>query len=470
MTKISTPVSLKRESAGTRISKLMTLLRSLPQDQASDQLFSEVCDWVTDLPVEHRPEALLAAVSTAFGRSAEELNVILKRVEKQVEFDALVPEKGWIHDYVEWTRMTEPPTVFHFFIGAVVIGAALARNLSFDKGAYEVFPNLCVMIIAPSGKCRKTSAANLGTRLYNKCGGTLLADKVTPEAFVDALRESVNATGLIYAPELSVFLGKQKYNEGMVPLLTALFDCPKEWTSRTLGRGETSLTNVALSALMCSTIDWIQTNIPKDAFGGGFMSRFLFVVQENTPRNFPLPPPLNDEVRKSLVKRLTGIRLRRGTFKFDESAERWYVAWYRSRASSYGDKQYAGYFERKPDHVIRLAMILKIAEMETNDKAYFLSDVDLERALHVLDWIEVRLPSTFDELIATAAGEDQNRILRHLKQAGGMMEHSTLLRRNSSKINAEQFKRSMTTLREAKLVDWNASTRSYILTPDGWDT
>jgi hypothetical protein len=457
----------KKLSTGQQIARMMQLLQRLPRERATEDLFREICDWAGQLPEDKRPDALSSALSQAFGKGIEEIDLVLKSTDRRVEFDSLVPTSGWIHEYIEWTRKTEPPTVFHFFVACVTIGAALARNVFFDKGAYQVFPNLCVMIIAPTGRCRKTSACNIGTGLYTKVGGTIIADKATPEALVDALKDSANATGLIYAPELAVFLGKQKYQEGMIPLLTSLLDCPKEWTSKTLGRGETTLTNVALSALMCSTIDWLQTDVPKAVFGGGFMSRFLFVVQESTSRSFPLPPPLDPEVRKKLTTQLGNFRLKKGGFTLTEAAYTWYVRWYNTRPSLQGDKQYAGYYERKPDHIIRLAMVMHIASHPTA-KQFSLDVPDLIHADKVLSWMENWLPSTFDEMTANSVGEDQSRILRHLKVAGGTVEHSILLRKNSSKMNADQFKRALATLREAKLVEWDATNRSYTLTAEGW--
>jgi len=446
----------------------MTRLQHLPRAEATEELFQQICAWIMELPPGKRPDALSSAVAQAFAKSIEEVDLVLRQIDKRTEFDAIVPKAGWIHDYIEWTRQTEPPSVFHFFVASTVIGATLGRNVVFDKGAYQLYPNQCVMIIAPTGICRKTSACNLGTGLYGKAGGTLVGgDKPTPEALVDSLKEQANAVGLIYAPELAVFLGKQKYQEGMVPLLTALFDCPSEWTSKTIGRGEVSLSNVALSALFCSTLDWIQTGIAKDAFGGGFMSRFLFVVQESTSRSFPMPPPLDKETRKSLISRLTKLKNKKGTFTFDKHAAAWYDHWYRTRPAAHGNRQYAGYFERKPDHIIRQAMILHASEFP-DDKNLILTEELIVHAERILAWLEVWLPDTFDEMTASGVGEDQSRILRHLKAAGGGMEHSMLLRRNSSRMNAEQFKRAMATLRESKLVEWIASEHTYYLTSEGW--
>jgi hypothetical protein len=244
-----------------------------------------------------------------------------------------------------------------------------------------------------------------------------------------------------------------------------LLDCPKEWKSKTLGRGETTLTNVALSALFCTTIDWIQSAIPKDAFGGGFMSRFLFVVQESTSRSFPLPPTLNEDTRKALQAGLNRYKLKRGFYVFSDDARDWYIHWYTTRPALHGDKQFAGYHERKPDHVIRLAMILRASE---EPAGLTIQASDLQRADRILDWLEAFLPATFDEMTENATGADQSRILRQLRDNGGSMTHTDLLRRNSMKMNVEQFRRCVGTLREAKLVEWDAPGKRYFLTPEGW--
>jgi uncharacterized protein DUF3987 len=443
----------------------MKSLQSMTPGQATVEQYEEVCVAVTSLPGKNRPPALFSAIARAFGRSLPEVQNTLRVRERAVDFDALIPDSGWIREYIEWTRKTEPPTVFHFFCASVAIGATLGRKVFFDKGAYQVYPNLCVMLIAPSGRCRKTSAANLSVSLYSKAGGSLLADKSTPEALIDALKEQANA--LIYAAELSAFLGKQKYNEGMIPLLTALFDCPEEFVAKTIGRGSTTLTGVALSSIMCSTLDWLQTGIPSDAFGGGFMSRFLFVVQESTDRCFPIPPPLDKEIKANLIYRLAGLRNVHGEVRRTKTAEDWYDHWYRTRATIMvsGERQFAGYYERKPDHILRLAIIMKLA---VDPKDMIVTETDLIAAERILTWLESFLPRTFDQLTSSAVGEDQTRLIRHLRQAGGVLEHSVLLRKNSSRLNAEQFKRAIQTLREARIVDWDATTKSYILTPEGW--
>jgi hypothetical protein len=454
---------------GLDISKQITLfleyLGALRGVDKADPKYTEIVKWVRDLPPASRPPELLRAISKTFNVSEAEILDEVTHIKPGKDFDALVPPDTWLSTYMDYTRNTEPPSVFHFFAGCVAIGGILARNVYFDKGAYQIYPNLAVLIIAPSGKCRKTSACNVGMSLLRKAGGNVLADKTTPEALVEAFREKANATGVIYAPEFAVFLGKQKYQEGMIPMLTALFDCPKEWRSTTITRGEVSLHNVAFSMLGCSTMDWIQTAIPRDAFGGGFMSRLLFVIQEDSPRVFPLPPKMDEDKQRALVARLKELTHMRGEYKMTPEATEWYTTWYIARKDvGADDKQFAGYNERKPDHLIRMAMIL--AASKSNEM--ILHKETLLRALHVLEWLEEFMPNAFGEMNQNAVGEEHARLLRQIKKRNGHIKHSDWLRLNSNRMKQREFRELVDTLRSAKLVDYDNSTHTYYLTPEGW--
>jgi hypothetical protein len=345
----------------------------------------------------------------------------------------------------------------------------MQRNVYVRKGHYSVYPNLCVVLVAPSGKCRKTSACNISVGLVRSFGGQVIADKATPEALVEAFRERETACGLLYAPELAVFLGKQKYQEGMIPMLTSLFDAPAEWSSLTIGRGELKLNNVALSFLGASTLDWIQTAIPRDAFGGGFMSRLLFVVQEDTPRSFPIPPPPDELLKAKLRNGLIALTRARGEVPFytgNADTRAWYEEWYNSKhGAGNEERQFAGYSERKPDHMIRLAMILAASEHGDPQK---LNVHHLKQALRILEWLELWLPATFEQLTQSNIGEDHARMLKQVKNHGGTLEHSKWLRLNSNKMDSRMFRERVDTMRQAKLIEYDQKTKSYFLTPEGW--
>ena len=451
-----------------QIKILMQVLETTPKEKVVPELKEKVVAWIGDIPPASRPLELAGLLVKVFGmleKEAKELvtGEVRRRTDKP-EFEPLVPATGWLRDYVEYTRNTEPPTVFHFFTALTALGATLGRSVYFAK-AYTVFPNLCTILIAPSGKCRKTSACNFAVDLFRATEGIVLADKTTPEALVEAFKERASAVGLIYAPELAVFLGKQKYQEGMIPMLTSLFDAPREWSSATIMRGEAKLSNVAISMLGASTIDWMQSAIPRDAFGGGFMSRLIFIVQENTPRSFAIPPPLNEDTKARLIRFLLRAKNVRGEFKLSQTAEDWYKDWYDNKKFASDDKHFAGYIERKPDHLLRIAMGLSVS---ADPGTLILSLEICQQAERILQWIEQWLPAAFEDLSITASGEDAKRILNQLRNTGGSMEHSKLLRRNYLRLNADAFRKIMDTLIAVKEVEYDAKARKYFLTPSGW--
>lgn len=476
--KVEAPVATVKKvldirTPGERISAILLKLRNVLPGRLAPELYTELCMQVFALKRAHRPKILFTQLARASGKPLEDVHVQfrIKGDQASDDFDVHLPKQGWLADYLEWTRYTESPSVFHFFVGATIIGSSLARRVFFDKGSYSVYPNLCVMLIAPTGRCRKTSAANLGISLLTQTGGRLLADKTTPEALVDSLKKS--STALIYAPELAVFLGKQKYNEGMIPLLTAMIDCPEKWTGTTIGRGDVVIAKPTISTLMCSTVDWLQTAIPSDAFGGGFMSRFLFVVQEDTPRFFPLPPQPSKELRTDLMKRLAAFRTLKAPVVLTPAGEDWYIKWCSDHHDAVrlgpSNGHFAGYNERKPDHVLRLALVLAVSEgREIVDGMIQMTPEDLERAVAILTWLEASLPSTFDRVAGSGVGEDQGRILRQLMQSCGCADKSALLRLNTTRMNTEQFRRAITTLIEANLLEFSKLDKKYYLTPEGW--
>ena len=448
-----------------QITALMQILAAT--QEVTPEFRAKVIDWVKRLPPTERPVELYQMLARSLKVTEESIRKEVDPTTKTESFDALVPKAGWIADYVRYTWNTEPPTVFHFFAGLMSMSTALARNLFFDMGPYQIYPNLCVVLVAPSGRCKKTSACQVSVNMMNAVGMTVLADKITPEALVEALKDKASATGLIYAPELAAFLGKQKYQEGMVPMLTRLMDCPDRWSSATIMRSTAELLNVGLTFLGASTLDWIQTEIPKSAFGGGFISRLLFVVQEDTSRSFPLPPPMDKEKRMKLLESLRLMTQVRGQVRMSAECEAKYVEWYNvNQKQRHENKQFSGYYERKPDHAIRIAMLLSISGSKQNHLT--MEWEQLDHAIRILDWVEKWLPATFDSLQESTAGAATMNIIKQLKSRNGTEKHSTLLRLNCRKMNAVQFKEAINTCIQAGMIIADTKTRQYLLTPEGW--
>lgn len=450
-----------------QVAHILALIGRLKPPHIHERSYADIIRMTRDIPEKFFPVTFPLLVATTFNLDVTLVKEALTGVTKvKIEdFETLVPKTGWLHDYITYTKNTEPPTVFHFFAALSVLGATIARRIYFPRGSGDVFPNICAVLVAPPGKCKKTTACNIAVHLYRKIGGNVLADKITPEAIVDSFQKQTTATGLIYAPEWAVFLGKQQYMEGLVPMLTALFDCPSVWSSTTIMRGNVQLLNVALSHLAATTIDWMQTSITKDAFAGGFMSRLLFVVQKDTPRSFPLPPPLDLVMQQKLIDGLLNLQQVVGEATMSPEAMQWYIAWYSGRTMSGIEKAFAGYYERKPDRLLQLAMVLNAAR---DPKNLELSMSTLKHAEKILTWIEYYLPGAFEELAATSVGDDQLRMLKQLRKAKGEeLKHSDWLRMNTSRMNSDVFKKYVETLMQSGMVTYDKTKHMYYLLQAG---
>lgn len=455
--------------------ELEALVGLLKPDKATASAYAELLVYIREIPAQFFSPAFPLELATKFNKPLSEVNADLNRqtvADKALEdFDTLVPTSGWLHDYITYTRQTEPPTVFHFFAGLCVVGSTLARRIYFPRGSGDVFPNVNVVLVAPPGKCKKTTACNIAVHLFRTVGGNVLADKMTPESIVEAFKTMQTATGLIYAPEWAAFLGKQQYLEGLVPMLTSLFDCPAVWSSATIMRGTTQLQNVAISHLAATTIDWMQTSVTRDAMAGGFMSRLLFIVQHDTPRKYPFPPPLDQTLKKRLVDGLAAMRNVNGRVGVTPEAYTWYVDWYNARALTTVERHFAGYFERKPDRLLQIAMVMNAAQDPHNlAKNLTLELSTLQHAKRILDWIEYHMPGAFAELSSNSIGDDQMRLLRQLRTNSGSLKHSEWLRMNASRMNADTFRKATETLTQAGMITFDATSRTYYLLPAGWTT
>ena len=375
-------------------------------------------------------------------------------------FDDFLPTRGWFADYMSYTRTAEGSSVFQFFVALTILGAALKRKTHILKGHYAIHPGIQVLLVAPSGKARKTSTAGIGIKLLLKGGFTsVIADKTTPEGLIETLKESSQA--LVYAPELAVLLGRQKYNEGMVALLTSLFDSPEQFQTTTKNGGKTLLKDISISFLGASTSDWLISTIPADAFGGGFMSRLLFVVQEDTPRCFPIPiPPEGEEKVLSGLKNI--VATVPPQFELSAKAEQTYSLWYIStRHKVPEDPKMGGYHERKPDHLLRMSLLLSLAE-----GADRVQPEHFNQALGILNYIEVDMLRVFKKLGIRGSGIDQDRVLQTLKACGGKLSYSQLMKKLLDFMSLKTFQEALTTLEKAGVIKQLANGQIDLISED----
>lgn len=437
---------------------IRTLHAGSVPDEKKIELRTLVCESF-DLTQDELMEKIYGARENSNGTGSQVGNTFKRSgydpelVEK--ELNALLPPSGFFRDYVEYTSRAEAPLPYHFFSSVIGVAAVLNRRVWVEMGYFNFYPATGVIILGPSG-LRKTSAADIIVKMLQELQITpIYSEKLTPEALIDSMKGE-NATGLIYAPEMAVFLNRQKYNEGLVQLITRFMDCPEEWASGTIMRGKTPLRNIAISVLMCSTPDWFVTNIPEDTFGGGFVARNLLVVQESTSRCEPIPRPGDPTLKERLMMQLAWFHTFMGKIGIAGHSGQpkctcKFCKWYRDHLikTQHPEHELLGtYYQRKQGHVVRLAICLHIGTHYEYD-VHTICEECFERAAHILDWNEKFLPNLFRQLFKSQSGQDQELVLRTLRANGGTITHSGLVRKLQYKYAASQIRNIVSSLKEA---------------------
>jgi hypothetical protein len=361
-----------------------------------------------------------------FGREVQREDFKQDEFAGDGTFSLLVPRTGFIYSYLKFTQNLEAPLEFCFFCALSILGQVVGRRQYLERGAYKLYPPTSLILVAPSGVCRKTSAVQLAAKLARQVDVPVLANKITPEDFIRQLQDThKGGSPLVLAPELAVLIGKQKYNVGLIELLTDLLDCPDHWESGTIMRGRTELKNVTLGLLGASTPKWLKTSIPIEAFAGGLMSRVLLIVKETTPRIFPSPPPLDNETWHDLIFWLKDTQAREGPIKLTRPGSAWFDSWYKQQRKKVDKAKddNIGYFSRKPDHLLRMAMNLQIARGIPE-----IDDLSLEEANAIFNWLEDNTPAVIKLLLSTDHGIIATTLIQYLKQHGGHASRTDVLR------------------------------------------
>lgn len=394
-------------------------------------------------------------------------------VDKVVD---LIPDDGYFRYYYELTKGTEVCPRFHFFVAATVMGAVVARKIRFQRSSADVFPalypNPWVVLVAPQGMGHKTAALGVGRRLLSKLPSfsqpKIISAKITPEALIKALgnldqQPAPNvpnvlpiglrppSTGLIYSTELGVLLGREKYNQGMIVLLTELYDCQDEWASATIMRGDQKLYNVCLSLLGASTPDWMQSMLPSDAFKGGFMSRLLLISLPIgwEKKRVADPPKGSLEMRDKIIGEMEKVSGLNGEMKWTKEAKEFFTDWYMAVERETVVGPVMAYLERKQDHMLRLAMLLEL----TSTFSLVLNRSSIERALALLNVIETETSPMVEYLATEPRMRCAQFILEILRNAPkGMAENKLLSQVWRSLSYPREFDEVMAMLMKAKAV------------------
>lgn len=280
------------------------------------------------------------------------------------EFMFMPEQKSWFTDYISATRGFETPTFATLWSALWIMSTATARCMALRWFRNKpLFPNLYVFIVAPPGRCKKSTAADWGSQIlltlgeefkeesaensimrtlvdfnwvFNKATGDAIISTMKPKTQTILLNNRVytytrGSHVAICASELTTFVNKKKYNTGLIDMLTDLYDCKEKSNIITLTRGTEEVEDVYATMFGATTPDGLKMSIPEEAFGEGFMSRVVVAYVARSERRFAMPSDGtgNALTQEDIRKRLAWILMKgRGEYTLDDEALEWWEEWY----------------------------------------------------------------------------------------------------------------------------------------------
>jgi Protein of unknown function (DUF3987) len=349
---------------------------------------------------------------------------------------------NWIQAYLAYTAESESPEEYHKWTAISVIAGALRRRVFFDMGYFILYPNNYIVLVGPPGRCKKSTAMRIGRNLLTEIAGIkFTTDSVTRERLIQDLTQALSdghSSMTAYSSEFATLLTSSGMD--MVSFLTDIYDSPNVWQHSSKTGGTNTIKAPYLNLIAATTPDWIAKAMPMDTVGIGLTSRIVFVFQD-TPRvkdPFPVLSPEQVELHKLLVHDLNQMATLGGQYLLSSEGKEYYTKWYLSRLETpnpTGDNRLNGYFERKPMHVLKLAMT--IAASMTNDLV--LDTFSIEVALGLLEQVEEKMPKVFANVGRNPLSADMDEIDAAIQSAPNGLSNGDLIARFKHSLRKDEL-------------------------------
>jgi hypothetical protein len=469
--------------------RVLRALEGVRYENKQTPVFAKALEWVSHFPPELDVgfrRRLVEATCHAFNMTEAELWLNLDGVngngygtalvpalvdplkEREDRFRDLLPKGGWFEWYDEFTKGVEIPLSYSIFSGLCAVGASLGRRVYLRMGHFNIWANYCIILIGPPG-LKKTTAGDISSKLIREsmlC--PCLADQVTPERMITVLKESGHH--FIYAGEMAVFFGKQKYNEGLVTKMLRILDSPAEYIAETQTREQEVLKDLAVTFLGCTTPSLLSHSMPEEVMSGGFLSRFLLVPEKDTHREFhiPLEPP--EAMRVKLMRQLERLKGMAGEMSLSAEADSWLKEWYHQhklKMRMISDESMVDVLVRTPTHMLRTAMLVHLVQCDS----FAICRSCLETASKLVAYLGESAPRTVQAIKQTSVANDMDYVIATLLKLGGAADHSTMIRRVANKMNSSALRAHIKTLEEGGRVrvGKKGGATYYVLIQEGED-
>lgn len=369
-------------------------------------------------------------------------------------------KEGLIEAFLKYAENQESPRLYKFWAMIGGIASLLGRRAYINRGYFKLYPNLYILLVSKSGVGRKSSAAQLVINLLDKTKLPLnvLRGKITPAKLITRLYSAVlnNPSGdaelLIFSREFKVFTKGITTDSSLIEDLTDLYD-GGVFEYDTKGQGSFQIKKPCINIIAASTPEWLTTGgrgNSADVLTGGFGARVVPVSVLVNERKVAWPEveEVNKELEAKIVHDCIQIYNMKGEFKVTPEAKEAYEKWYlRSDEEVQQDLRLQGYFAKKHDLVLKVAMSLSVAESEE----MVIEAHHVKGALAALKEIEFSMTNAYAGVATSDKSRNIDLLLNGIREKGEV-SHTELLNKYRYYMNARELSEALGTLLEGELI------------------
>lgn len=327
----------------------------------------------------------------------------------------------FFNKYFAYVGETEAPAIYHRWTALSCLGALLGRQVWLPFGHGTIYPNQYIMLMGSPGT-RKGTAMNIGAKLLRAAGYSRFcpdrlskerflmemkpynAEEILPDADLETLVIDAPAEVYVVAEEFTDFVGQGGME--FMTMLTKLWDNMSRYEHPKIHGKSIVVDKPTVSIFGGNTVQGLALAIPPEALGNGFMSRMIFVYSDPTSKKITFPPPIDTDLRASLVEHIREIRENlKGEMAYTPQAKVLLDKIYKGFIEI-DDLRFKHYTTRRFTHLLKLSIIIAASKL-----SMVVDEATVVEANTVLASAERRMPKALGEFGKSKYSEVSNNIL-----------------------------------------------------------
>lgn len=357
-----------------------------------------------------------------------------------------------LNDYLHYCRQTESPVNFHRWSFISMVGAMLGQRVFYPFMDGVVHPNQYIMLVGTPGT-RKTTAVKYAENLAKDSGYNFFAyNRTTKEKFLLDWQTGLNLkitkegktdfAALLDSPfnptcaecficndEFIDFIGIN--NLSFIATLTKLWDTYDIYEERFKNSQSICIQRPILSLLAGITTVSMQSAIPQEASGSGFLSRMILVYGHGSPTKITFPRKPSPEEKQPFISFFKEVQKMSGELIFTPAAIELIDAIYQNW-EALEDSRLAFYATRRLTHLFKLCQVIAVCHGTLHADTHI-----VEEAHSILCFTERTMDRAMGEFGKSRHSEAANAMITALESQNKPLTMRELF--NTARMHIDKF-------------------------------